>query len=59
MRFILYNIRYAAGIGKKFHLPLPYSGYFKHTNGNLKKIVDFIKPMNPDILGLIEVDAGS
>ena len=59
MRFLLYNIRYAAGIGRKFHLPVPYSGYFKNTNGNLKKIVDFIKPLNPDILGLIEVDAGS
>jgi endonuclease/exonuclease/phosphatase family metal-dependent hydrolase len=59
MRFILYNIRYAAGIGKKFHLPVPYSGYFKNTNGNLKKIINFIKPLNPDILGLIEVDAGS
>jgi endonuclease/exonuclease/phosphatase family metal-dependent hydrolase len=59
MRFLLYNIRYAAGIGRKFHLPVPYSGYLKHTNGNLKKIVDFIKPLNPDILGLIEVDAGS
>jgi endonuclease/exonuclease/phosphatase family metal-dependent hydrolase len=59
MRILLYNIRYAAGIGKQFHLPVPYSGYLKHTNGNLKKIVDFIKPINPDIIGLIEVDAGS
>lgn len=59
MRFLLYNIRYAAGIGKNFHLPVPYSGYFKHTNGNLKKILDFIKSVNPDIMGLIEVDSGS
>ena len=59
MRLLLYNIRYAAGIGRKFHLPVPYCGYLKHTNGNLKKIVDFIKPLNPDIIGLIEVDAGS
>lgn len=59
MRFLLYNIRYAAGIGRHFHLPVPYSGYFKHTNGNLKKIVDFIKLVNPDITGLIEVDSGS
>ncbi|MEJ2655982.1 MAG: endonuclease/exonuclease/phosphatase family protein [Desulfobacterales bacterium] len=55
----MYNIRYAAGIGRQFHLPIPYSGYFKNTNGNLKKIVDFIKPMDPDVIGLIEVDAGS
>ena len=59
MRFLLYNIRYAAGIGKDFHLPLPFSGYFKHTNGNLKNIVEFIKSVNPDIIGLIEVDSGS
>ena len=59
MRFLLYNIRYAAGIGKQFHLPVPYSGYFKRTNGNLKNIVDFIKSVNPDIIGLIEVDSGS
>ena len=59
MRFVLYNIRYAAGIGRKFHLPVPYCGYLKHTNGHLKKIMDFIKALNPDILGLIEVDSGS
>jgi len=59
MRFLLYNIRYAAGIGKNFHFPVPYIGYFKHTNGNLKKILDFIKSVNPDIIGLIEVDSGS
>ncbi|MBW2094126.1 MAG: endonuclease/exonuclease/phosphatase family protein [Deltaproteobacteria bacterium] len=59
MRLLLYNIRYAAGIGRQFHLPVPYSGYFKHTNGNLKKIVEFIQSVDPDIIGLIEVDSGS
>jgi endonuclease/exonuclease/phosphatase family metal-dependent hydrolase len=59
MRILLYNIRYAAGIGRKFHLPVPFCGYLKHTNGNLKKIVDFIKTLKPDVIGLIEVDAGS
>ena len=59
MRFLLYNIRYGAGIGKQFHLPVPYSGYLKHTNGNLSNIVDFIKSVNPDIIGLLEVDSGS
>jgi endonuclease/exonuclease/phosphatase family metal-dependent hydrolase len=59
MRFLLYNIRYAAGIGRHCHLPVPFSGYFKNTNGNLRKIVDFISSVNPDIIGLIEVDSGS
>jgi endonuclease/exonuclease/phosphatase family metal-dependent hydrolase len=59
MRLIVYNIRYGAGIGRRFHLPVPYSGYFKTTNGHFGKIVDFIKSVNPDIVGLIEVDFGS
>jgi endonuclease/exonuclease/phosphatase family metal-dependent hydrolase len=59
MRFLLYNIRYAAGIGRHFHFPIPYSGYFKNTNGNMKNILDFIGSVNPDIIGLIEVDCGS
>jgi len=59
MRFLLYNIRYGAGIGKRFHFPVPYSGYLKRTNGNLRQIIDFIKLVNPDIIGLLEVDSGS
>ncbi len=59
MRFLLYNIRYAAGIGRRFHLPVPYSGYIKNTSLNLKHIVDFIRSVDPDIIGLIEVDSGS
>jgi endonuclease/exonuclease/phosphatase family metal-dependent hydrolase len=59
MRFLLYNIRYGAGVGKRLHLPVPYSGYLKRTNGNLGQIIDFIKLVNPDIVGLLEVDSGS
>ena len=59
MRFLLYNIRYGAGVGKRFHLPVPYSGYFKRTNGNLNQIIDFVREVNPDIIGLLEVDSGS
>jgi len=59
VRFLLYNIRYAAGVGPRFHLPVPYSGYLKSTVGNLENIVSFIKSVNPDIIGLVEVDGGS
>ena len=59
MRLLLYNIRYGTGIGHRFHLPIPYIGYLKPTNGNLKQITDFIKSKNPDIIGLVEVDSGS
>jgi endonuclease/exonuclease/phosphatase family metal-dependent hydrolase len=59
MRFLLYNIRYGAGIGTQFHLPVPYSGYFKPINGNFDKIVEFIESVNPDMIGLVEVDLGT
>jgi endonuclease/exonuclease/phosphatase family metal-dependent hydrolase len=59
VRFMLYNIRYGAGIGRRFHLPLPYSGYLKQTNGHFDKIAEFIKLVGPDVIGLIEVDTGS
>ena len=59
MRFLLYNIRYAAGTGTHFHLPLPYAGYLKRSTRNLDKIVSFIKSVRPDIVGLVEVDSGS
>ncbi len=59
VRFLLYNIRYAAGVGPRFHLPIPYSGYLKNTVNNLENIVGFIKSVKPDIIGLVEVDGGS
>lgn len=59
MRFLLYNIRYGAGTGWKIHFPVPFSGYLRHTNENFRQIADFIKSVNPDITGLIEVDSGS
>ena len=59
MRLLVYNIRYGAGVGRRFHLPIPYSGYLKHTNGHFQKIIDFIKRVNPDLIGLTEVDFGS
>ena len=59
MRFLLYNVRYGAGIGARFHLPLPYAGYLKRTTCNLECIVSFIETVKPDIIGLIEIDSGS
>jgi len=59
MRMMVYNIRYAAGVGRRFHTPLPYSGLLKRTDQNLKRIENFIKSLKPDIIGLIEVDSGS
>ena len=59
MRFLLYNIRYATGTGLHFHLPVPFSGYFRQSGPNFNRIIAFLKSIQPDIIGLIEVDNGS
>lgn len=59
LRLLLYNIRYAAGADRQFHLPVPYSGYLKRTTDNLARITRFIKSAHADIVGLLEVDGGS
>lgn len=56
MRFLLYNIRYATGARQP---RFPWSGYLNRTSGHLDEIIRFIKPLQPDILGLVEVDGGS
>lgn len=59
MRFLLYNIRYGTGSGVNFHFPLPYAGFFKRSTVNINRIVEFIRSISPDVVGLIEVDFGS
>jgi endonuclease/exonuclease/phosphatase family metal-dependent hydrolase len=56
VRFVLYNIRYATG-GGKLHFPL--SGYLGRSTQTLNQIGDFLHELNPDVAGLVEVDAGS
>jgi endonuclease/exonuclease/phosphatase family metal-dependent hydrolase len=55
MRFMLYNMRYGTG-GRRC---LPWSRYLRRTTETMAGIARFIRRMDPDILGLIEVDAGS
>ena len=57
MRFVLYNIRYGTGVGRQIHLP--WDRYLRRTSKNLARIVAFLKGLKPDIVGLVEVDAGS
>lgn len=59
MRFLLYNIAYGAGVGTRLHFPFPFAGHLKSTGKNLGQILDFIRSVNPDIVGLVEVDSGS
>ncbi len=55
MRLVLYNMRYGTGGGFCF----PWQGYLRQTGPNVDAIADFLKALNPDIVGLVEVDAGS
>ncbi len=59
MKFLLYNIRYAAGTGARFNLPVPGAGYLRGNFENLAAITEFIKSHSPDVVGLVEVDTGS
>lgn len=56
MRFVLYNIRYGTG-GRKLLSPL--NGYLRRTGKNFERIAQFLSDLNPDVAGLVEVDAGS
>lgn len=59
MRFVLYNIRYATGTGPAFHLPVPGAGYLRSNSRVLEKLTAYLKSLDPDLVGLIEVDTGS
>jgi len=59
MRLLLYNIRYAVGDGASMHMPLPGAGYVLGNRSVLPELTTFIKSVDPDIVGLIEIDTGS
>lgn len=59
MRLLLYNIRYAVGVGASMHMPVPGAGYVLGNQKVLVEITRFIKSVDADIVGLIEVDTGS
>jgi endonuclease/exonuclease/phosphatase family metal-dependent hydrolase len=51
MRFLLYNMRYATG-------PNVHS-FMRSSRKNLQRIAAFLRELEPDLVGLIEVDHGS
>ncbi len=56
MRFLLYNMCYAThGNQKRF----PLLGLLGKTHDHLDEIIEFIGGIDPDVMGLVEVDAGS
>ena len=59
MRLLLYNIRYAVGGGASMHMPVPGAGYVLGNQNVLPEITRFIRSVDPDIVGLIEIDTGS
>lgn len=56
MRFLLYNIRYGTGAQQP---RFPWSGYLGRTSVHTEEIGRFLKTLEPDIVGLVEVDGGS
>lgn len=59
MRLLLYNIRYAVGGGASMRMPLPGAEYVLGNQTVLPELTRFISSVDPDIVGLIEVDTGS
>jgi endonuclease/exonuclease/phosphatase family metal-dependent hydrolase len=59
MRLVIYNIRYATGTGPAFHLPVPGAGYLRSNPQVLERITTFLRGLDADIIGLIEIDTGS
>lgn len=59
MRLLLYNIRYAVGGGASMRMSIPGAGYVLGNQAVLPEITRFIKSVDPDVVGLIEVDTGS
>ena len=59
MRLMLYNMRYGTGTGFKFHLPVPFGGFFRRTDKNLDALIRFFREQKADVLGLVEIDTGS
>lgn len=51
MRFVLYNIRYATGSKMR--------NFIRPSSRNLAQITTFLRELEPDLVGLIEVDHGS
>ena len=56
MRFLLYNICYGTHGNQK---KLPLLGILGRTRDHLDEIIEFIRPLDPDVIGLVEVDNGS
>jgi endonuclease/exonuclease/phosphatase family metal-dependent hydrolase len=59
VRLVVYNMRYGAGAGWRFNLPLPGAGYLRDATGNVTRIGEYLGGLAPDLVALLEVDSGS
>lgn len=59
MRLVVYNMRYGAGAGWRFNLPVPGAGYLRDATGNVTRIGEYLGGLAPDLVALLEVDSGS
>ena len=56
MRFLLYNIRYGTG-GKPRRLP--FGGYLARTHNRLPLLIDFMRRLDPDVIGPNDLFGGT
>jgi endonuclease/exonuclease/phosphatase family metal-dependent hydrolase len=56
MRLVLYNIRYGTASRRP---RTPVSGYLRRTVDHTEAIIRFLRALDADIVGLLEVDGGS
>jgi endonuclease/exonuclease/phosphatase family metal-dependent hydrolase len=55
MRFLLYNIRYATGRRERH----AWMDLLRRTDNHFESIAQFIRELEPDVVGLVETDSGS
>lgn len=58
MRLVVYNIEYCKGINRRWKY-LDATKLMKLVKKNIITMSEFLKPLNIDVLGLIETDSGS
>lgn len=59
MRIVFYNIRYGTGCDWNYHLPVPFSGFFRSSKAGTGRISDYLDSLDADVVCLCEVDGGS
>ncbi|MCF7854119.1 MAG: endonuclease/exonuclease/phosphatase family protein [Candidatus Pacebacteria bacterium] len=60
MRFLVYNIAYGTGAPRSYaHRALTLHRYLSSTRHHIERLHAFILQLQPDVVGLVELDTGS